>query len=34
MILQYTMADCEKERARDGARVLPVYMGKAKGGFG
>lgn len=32
MILQYTTADCEKERARDGARVLPVYMGKAKGG--
>lgn len=32
MILQYTTADV-KERARDGARVLPGYMGKAMGGF-
>lgn len=31
MILQYSTADV-KERARDGARVLPVYMGKARGG--
>lgn len=30
MILQYSTADV-KERARDGARVLPVYMGKARG---
>lgn len=31
-IAVHTTADCEKERARDGAHVLPVYMGKAKGG--